>query len=257
MEPNINLYPPSDSRSDYERVVGIIAKEMGITPAEVKTAYNIMPHVVKMGILLSPGSSDYTLFPRKGVDPNAPPDSVLLDQNDYFVCAGMGLRFTRADYASGVLSNHGNYIPLTFPDPGFFTYTGTAVGNEVLGLNCIVNGTISVKVAGTPMIDGLLASELTYRGDKTYTTSPVAYPTFGPTPGHRGFFSQTPTLILNAMADNSIVLNLAPGAKLNIDGNISTGTTASTTRNLVYVLLNGWKIKNFANGGNTLALRAC
>lgn len=257
MEPIVNLYPPSDARSDYERVVGIIAKEMGVSPEVVKTSYNIMPHVVKMGAYLSPGSSDYTLFPRKGVDPAAPVDSVLLDQNDYFVCAGIGLRFSRADFASGVYSNHGNYIPLTFPDPGFFTYTGTAVGNETLGLNCIVNGTVSVKVAGTPMIDNLLASELTFRGDKSYTTSPVAYPTSGPTAGARGFFAQTPTLILNAMADNSIVLNLAPGAKLNIDGNISTGTTAATTRNIVYVLLNGWKIKNFANGGNQLGLRAC
>jgi len=254
---DINLYPPSDARSDYERVCGIIAAEMQVSVDVVKSTYNIMPHVVKMGVYLSPGSSDYTMYPRKGVDPAAPPDSVLLDQNDYFVANGIGLRFSRADYASGVYSNHGNYVPLTFPDPAFFSYTGTAVGTEAAGLNNIVNGTVSVKVAGTPMIDNLLASELTFRGDKSYGTSPVSYPTFGATPGERGFFAQTPTLILNAMADNSVVLNLGNGAKLNIDGNISTGTTASTTRNLVYVLLNGWKIKNFANGGNQLGLRAC
>ncbi len=253
---NINLFPPDANRADYERVVALIADQLGLSREQVIDMYNIMPSVIKMGILLDPGKSEYVLYPRKGVDPAATPDSVLLDQNDWFIANGLGLRFARADWAAGVYSNYGNYIPLTFPDPAFFAYTSTALGAEALGLNCIVNGTTSVKVNGTPMIDSLLNTELTFRGDKTYTTSPVAYPTFGATPGQRGFFASTPTLILNAMADNSVSVTLGQGAKLNIDGTISTGTTASTTRNVLYALFNGWKIKNFANGGN-FSLKAC
>lgn len=253
----VNLYPPDVARADFERVCAVIAREMGTTPELVKANYNISKSQIKMGANLNPGSSEYVMNPRKGVDTAAPADSVLLDQNDYFVVTSIGLRFSRADFASGVYSNHGNYIPLTFPDPGFFTYTGTAVGNEVLGLNCIVNGTLSVKVAGTPMIDNLLNTELVYRGDKSYGTGPVAYPTFGPTEGARGLAPLTPTLILNAMADNQVVVSLAAGAKLNIDGNISTGVTAATTRNILYVIFGGFKIKNFANGGNSIGLRAC
>lgn len=253
----INLYPPSDARSDYERVVALIAQSMTISPDDVKKTYNIMPSVLKMGLYLQPGVSTYNFYPRKGVDQTAVPDSVLLDQNDWFVANGLGLRFSRCDWASGnVYSNWGNYVPLTFPDPAFFTYTSTSIGTEAQGLNCVTNGTASVTVAGTPMIDNLLCSELTFRGDKTYTTSPVAYPSFGGDAGKRGFFAQTPTLILDAMADNAVVINLNKGTLTNIDGNISATTTASTTRNTLYVLLNGWKIKNFANGGN-LSRLAC
>lgn len=253
---NINLFPPDNSRSDYERVLALLAEQLGISREQVIDSYIITPSVIKMGILLDPGKSEYIFYPRKGVDPTATPDSVLLDQNDWFIANGLGLRFSRADWAAGVYSNYGNYVPLTFPEPAFFSYTSTALGAETLGLNTIVNGTTSVKVNGTPMIDNLLNTELVYRGDKSYTTSPVAYGTSGPTPGNRGFFAMTPTLILNAMSDNSINVTVGSGAKLNIDGTISTGTTASTTRNVLYAMLNGWKIKNFANGGN-LSMRAC
>ena len=246
---DFNIYPPSQDRADYERVVKVVAEAMGATPEQVKAQYNIMPHTLRMGFYVNPTTSEYVVSPRKGVDTNAPLDSILLDQNDWFIGNQMGLRFSRADYASGAYSNHGNYAKLTYPDPVAFPYTGTAVGDEAKSLQTLVNGTVSVKVAGTPIIDGQLAQELCYNPDGTAVASPLAHPRFGGSPGDRGLFPLTPTLILNAMSDNAFTLNLSNGVKTNIDGNISTGTTAATTRNVVYFMLAGWKIKNLAEGG--------
>ena len=243
---------PDPNRAVYDRITGLLAAQMGISVEQFIGNYKVMPSQVLMGVALTPGSSSYTLNPRKGVDP-AIPGTVLLDQNDLFAVTGIGLRLGRAAFASNAYSNHGNYPKLTFPDPNYFTNTGTAVGTELIGLMNLVNGTLQIGVQGDVQIDPIPAQSLFYNPPATYTSSPVAIPQFGSTPAEQGFFSLTPNLILNADADNAITIQLANGAKLNIDGNISTATTDSGTRNILYVVLNGWKVKNGAGLGTGLS----
>ena len=247
-----NFFTPDINRGTYERIVKLLAGQMNLSPDQFVQSYKVMPGTIKMAAYLQPGLSSYSLSPRKGVDNPQIPNSILLDFNDFFAITSIGLRFARATYASGVYSNQGNYPVLTYPDPNYFSNTGTAVGDERTGLQCVVNGTTAITVNNDAMIDPISNQELVYNPEGTYVASPLTYPRFGASDGNRGQFPLTPQIILDASADNAIQVNLANGLKLNIDGNISTGTTDSGTRNILYVFMYGIKIKNLAGAGNAV-----
>lgn len=244
-----NFFTPDVQRGTFERVVGLLASQMNLSVQQFMAQYKVMPSVLKLAAYLNTGLSAYTLSPRKGVD-QLIPNTNLLDFNDFFAISGIGHRIGRADYASSVYSNHGNYPLLTYPDPNYFSGSGTTAGSEANSLQCLVNGTTAITVNNDAMVDGIVSQELFYNPDGTYIDSPITFPQFGSDDGKRGIFDLTPQIILDASADNGIVVTLANGAKGNIDGSISTGTTDSGKRNILYVMLYGWKIKNLAGAGN-------
>lgn len=252
MNPQVNVYAADAFRNDLERALATLAAAKGLTVQQLKNDYNITPFVCMMAAVLNTTTSVYSLHPRNGVDPTVP-GTTLLDQNDAFIFNQIGLRFGRAAYASNTYSNHGMYPKLTYPDPNYFTGNGTTAGNEANQLQEIVNGTLTLNVQGTSVIDKLICQDLVFNPQATYSSSPVAFPQFGGSDGERGYLHTAPTLILDAMADNEFQIALAPGVKGNIDGNTSTGTTDSGVRNILYVLCAGWKVKNFANGGEKIA----
>lgn len=246
-----NFFTPDVQRGTYDRVVSLLASQMNMSVEAFTAQYKVMPSVLKLAQYLTTGPSTYTFSPRKGVD-LAIPNTNLLDFNDFFAIAGIGLRLGRAAFASNAYSNHGNYPLMTFPDPSYFNGNGSAAGKEWEGLQCIVNGTTGINVNSDAMIDGIVSQELFYRPQSPYALSPLEYPQFGGSDQERGVYPITPQIILDASADNGIVVNLANGAKGNIDGAISTATTDSGLRNILYVMLSGWKIKNLAGAGNAV-----
>lgn len=247
------LFTPETDRAQYHRIVASLAKQLNMSNEQVIAQYKIMPFILKMATYLSPSKSNYSLSPRSGVNNPAISTAQLLDQNDFFAIGNIGLRFGRAAYASGLYSNHGNYPQFTYPDPNYFNGTGTTAGSEAASLQCIVNGTVGLKVSGDFVIENLSAQDLCFNPISTYASSPLAYPQFGGDRSEsRGQYPVTPNYIIDAMADNEFTIQLpADGAKGNIDGSISTGTTDSGLRNILYVVAEGWKIKNLAGAGVT------
>lgn len=237
-----NIFSPDVQRGNYLRVLAAIGQPMGLTAEQVQQNYKVTPFILKMAAYLDPNTSSYSFNPRKGV--NAPnPAAILLEQTDMFAVTAMGLRFGRAAFASGTYSNHGNYPVFTYPDPAYFSGTGTTAGSEAAGLQNIVHSRVSVTVSGDVVIEDLLAQDLCYNPDGTFTSSPAAHPSFGGLT--RGLFDLTPTLILDGGQDNTFKVELpSSGTKGNIDGAISTGTTDSGTRNILYFVCQGYKIKN-------------
>ena len=253
------IFSPSEERADYTRVVNAVAAQMNISAAEFTTRFKIMPFLLKMAVYLNPSQNTYKLSPRKAVDNPAVPNTFLLDQNDFFAVTGIGLRIGKADFASNNYTNHGNYPALTYPDPNYFTGTGTSAGSEAAGLNTLLNGSLSIGVSGENVVDPLAVSELFYNPDLGYSAvaNNLRNPSFGGgSPESRGIRRLSPNLILDAMADNDFTISLATGAKGNIDGSISTGTTDSGKRNVLYIVCEGWKIKNLAGGGVVCPVKA-
>lgn len=241
---------PDRLRGDYQRVAESIASSLGLPLDAFTRQYKIMRHILLLGAYLNPSTSTYTLSPRKGVDTHIP-GTILLDQNDFFAINSFGIKIGRAAFASGNYSNHGNYPKLTYPDPAYFTGTGTAVGSEATSLLTLVNGVTSISVNNDVQMDGVANQDLMLNPQRQYVASALTAPQYGGWGEEsRGFYDITPNLILDASADNGIVVTLSPnGARANIDGAISTGTTDSGIRNIVYVALEGWKIKNLAGAG--------
>lgn len=244
---NINIFAADPNRNDLQRALENLAASKGITTEQLMSDYNITPFVVVMAQYLSVTASSYSLHPRNGVDP-AIPGTALLDQNDVFIANGISAKIGRAAYANGVYSNHGMYPKLTYPDPTYFTGNGTTAGVEAAQLLELVNGQVSLNVQSTSVIDKLSADVLFTNPQRAYSAGSLQQFNQQDT-----FFPLQPIFTLDAMADNEIQFQLATGVKGNIDGNISSTTTESGVRNILYVLLKGWKVKNFANGGNRIS----
>lgn len=235
---------PDIRRGDYERIIDEIASQMGVGPKTLKESYKIYPKLLVLPIQLDPTVTNYSVSPRKAVDTPIPGE-IKVDQNDFFAIAGMGLRFGRAAYNSGngAITNHGNYVKHTYPDPAF--YAGT---NEAAALNNIMNGTVSLQVSGDTLLDGLLGQEMCWQSDGRYVSSPAAQPAFGGAQMQRVPFPLTPCIVIDGNADNRFNINLGNGSNTNIDG-----SAASATKNFLYVVLDGWQIKNLSGGGLNIA----
>lgn len=254
------LFTPDEERGDYVRLTNVLAQQMNLSVADFSAKYKIMPFFLKMAVYLNNGTNTYTLSPRKGVDTPVP-TSNLLDQNDFFALTSIGVRIGRAAYAaaSNTYSNHGNYPQLTYADPNYFTGNGSAAGSESASLQTLVNGLLTVSVAGDSVIENLSVQELMYNGDSGFSAvaNNLRNPSFGGSSSEsRGLLRTTPNFVLDAMADNQFVISLAPGAKANIDGGISTATTDSGVRNILYLVAGGYKVKNLSGGGLSCPVRA-
>jgi len=248
-----NIYiSPDQKRQAYERIVSDVAAQMGIGANQFKQQYKVFQSTVLMGAYLESGLSAYSLSPRKGVNPIISTE-VKLDQNDFFAVEGMGLRFGRATYSSGngQYSQHGNYNKFTYPFPSAFNGVPATGLNEYQCLQTILNGTLQVSVTGDTLLDSIACQELVFSqypgtDDPSFDTNAQ---TIGGTDGQRGIFPITPQLILDASADNQFQLNLADGDKTVINGSVDDGGDPSAHRNLIWLVLYGWKIKNLSGAG--------
>lgn len=249
---------PDSQRGNFERVVSELALSKGLSNDQVKGGFKLMPHVLRIPAYLQPGQSSYNFNIKKGVD--APiPGEIKLDTTDAFAVVGVGLRFSKADFASGVYSNHGNFPHLTFPDPAYFVgapASGTTK-KEYEALQAVVNGTMAINVAGDTVVDGIVGSLLVFNPMSTYATSPaIALPQLGGSIEEQGFYALTPQYILDGANDNQFVLNVATADRTLIDGNLTAAGAAATTRNLVWLYLLGFKVKNHS-ATPTLSAAAC
>jgi hypothetical protein len=251
------IVTPEVQRGTYERIISELAVQKTIPAEMVKAGYKIMPSVLKIGAYLAPGQSTYVFNIRKGVDSPISGESKL-DQTDAFAVTGLSIRFSKVDFSAGAYSNHGNYPAFTYPDPNYFNGAGTGATPpkpEWQGLQTVVNGNMQVNVGGDIVVDGTAASLMTFNPAATYTATPLALPQIGgESLNEHGFFMLTPQYILDGGQDNSFVLTVAPGDRTLIDGNLTSAGAAATTRNILWLFVLGYKVKNH---GASPTLTAC
>lgn len=254
----MTVITPDVQRGNFERTVNELAIQRGVSPETIKTGYKLMPHVLRIAAYLVPGQSTYTFNIKKGVD-SPIPGEIKLDQTDAFAATALGLRFSKADFASSTYSNHGNFPHLTFPDPAYFVgapASGTTK-KEYEALQALVNGTIAVNVGGDNVVDGIVGSLFVFNPMSTYATSPaIALPQLGGSIEEQGFYPLTPQFVFDGANDNQLTLSVAPNSdRTLIDGSVTAAGAAATTRNLVWLYIMGYKIKNHT--GQPQSLTAC
>ncbi len=250
---------PDRQRGDFERSLGEIATQRNLSIEVAKTGYKHMPHVLRLGALLIPGQNSYVFNVKKSVDVPLPGE-VKMDTSVAFTVTAIGIRFSKVDYNGGAYSNHGNYPHLTYPDPAYFdgAPASGATKKEYEALQCVLNGTIEAQVAGDKIFDGIAANYFVYNPTGTYTdatAATVAHPAFGGSVEKQGFSFLTPQFVLQGENDNTFVLNIASGDRSLIDGNLNASGAESGKRNIVWLYLLGFKVKNFT--ANPQSLTAC
>lgn len=264
------LITSSPKRAEWARIFVMLAAYLtaatgvAVSPSQVEAKYRVSPAPIVMGQYLDPNASQYDFNPKAGAQTLIPTE-IKLQQSDLFFCTGLSLRLSRADYASGAYSNHGNYPKLTHIDPDYFNYTKTSSKDEHLQLNLLRNGTLSATVMSSEIIGNMLTENLLFYpqlpnitanaagASNNTTVIRPAYPALGPSDGERGYYDPGFNFIIDGDADTNFRIVLPSGAKDNIDGNISTGATAATTRNIVWLMLNGFRI----SPGNPASNRLC
>lgn len=234
------LVPPTQSRSNYLRVVKTLAGRFNTSEQDIINTYKIYDQTLKMPQLLQPSLSAYTFNPVKSVQTPVPGE-VKIDRNDFFAVTGVGLRFTRATYTSstGALSAYGNFPEYTYPYSAVFGGSG-----EATALQCIVRGQLALTVTDD-MQWNIPCSELVFKSE--FINAQEQTIQYGGA-DQNGIFDLNSIVVLDGNADNSLLLNLLAGTITNIDGNTNT-----ITRNFIMPVLQGFQIKNLAGGGFSAA----
>lgn len=208
-----------------------------LSPEQVIQGYKFFDDTLMLVTPLSPSQSSYELNPVEGVTASVP-TARLMQRSDLFAITGCGVLFTRATYSSvnGQLSAYGNYPRYTYPYVSVF-----AGSNEQAGLLNVVNGILSLSVQNDqqwaePILRMVYADQ--------YINAQPTTSVYGGTNGKQGILDLNSLVILDGNNDNKVTVQLPTGGTLtNIDGN-----TNSTTRNLIVVMLSGFRVRSAAQG---------
>lgn len=251
------LISPQNQRADFERFVSAMSEAMNMSETDFKAQYNISAQTLKLGRPLSNTQGIYDFRPVEGAGAPSQLPQQQINKNDFFIVSNLGLAFGKADFASGsnTYSNSGNYPIFSYPDPAYFAGAPAGAATEAACLQTVVNGTIQLLVSSTPILLPTLVRDYVYNPEGNYVASPLSYPALGPDKIGRGYAELTPNVILDGNTDLSFQVILADGAKTDLDGAISPGTTAATNRNILWLFVNGWIVKNLADGGRNCDLK--
>lgn len=246
----MQILPADKGRSDFMRVAQAVTDMLnsnlrpGQAPISVEQFaqdYKFYDDTLEIVQTLSPSQSTYTFNPVRGLD-TLTPTANLMDRSDLFAVTGVGIFFTRATYSStsASLSAYGNYERFTFPHVAVFSGS-----NEQAGLLNVVNGIISLSVQNDQQW-ALPISRLVYKD--LYVQSQISTSVFGGNGDpSQGILPLNSLVILDGENDNKVQISLPSGGTLaNIDGN-----TNATTRNILVARLDGFRIRNTANGAFT------
>ncbi len=250
---------PDPNRAFFERVVTALQKQFPeLTESQVRNGFVFSPFSVIMGARLAPNQSTYNFSPRNNVYTSYDTDN-RLDQNDYFAVQAIGMKLSKATYtaASGALSQYGNYPKVSYPDPSLFVGNPASGLDEWQCLQTLLNGKYSLTVGSQQIIPSDNCQKLFYNPQSRYTASPLEYPQYNglADPASRGNYNLPMNFILDMNQDNIFSTVLAPGDIAQIDGNVTSAGADATTRNMLWVEMEGIVIKNL--GGNRAGSMSC
>lgn len=256
MTGNVIYIAPDPTRSFFERTAATVAKEFGIDVNQAKDGFVMSPQTILIGNLLVPNQTTYTFNPRNNVGKSWDTDN-RLDQNDYFAVQAIGLKFSRATYASasGAYSQFGNYNKFTTPDGSYFNGVPAVGLSEQDCLLTIVNGKYTFTVGSQQIIPQDLCMKLTYNPQTQFATPQLPQYNGLQDPATRGDYNLPMNFVLDLNQDNIFNIVLAPGDTTVIDGSVDDNGDPSAHRNFLWVEMEGIVIKNM--GGNRRGTLVC
>jgi len=249
MNGNTYIEVTSAHRNEFLRVESAL-RAYGMDP----TKFTIQEADLRLEQLLSPIRDNYTfnLYETPGADR---PQETRLNRNDMFFVRGLAVCVYKQDDTQDP-AQYGNSPLFTYPDPNFFNGTLAGSVDEWASLELIWNGSTSFLTDPVTRIQKFLNFNCRYAPERAfmetaynYAAGPPTNPTFpgyGPTDEQRGFFMFSYMPAIYGNMNNRAQIELGVGDRGTIDGATDAAGEAVTTRNVLALLLKGYKVLNGA-----------
>lgn len=233
-------------RNEFLRVESAL-KSYGMDPM----TFTIQEADLRLEQLLAPNKDVYTfnLYETAGADR---PQETRLNRNDMFFVRGMAVCVYKQNAVADP-PQYGNSPLWTYPDPNFFN--GTLAGSvaEWESLELVWNGSTSFLTQPVTRIQKFLNFNCRYVPQKGYTEAGVdvpptnpTFPKYGPRDESRGFFMFSYMPAIYGNMNNTAQIELGVGDRGTIDGATNEAGVSVDTRNVLTLLLKGYKVLNGA-----------
>lgn len=223
-------------------------RALGARVREIVGADKIVEYTtLQVNQVLSPTNNQYNfdLYKVPGADH---PLDIKLDRNDGFFVSHIGLVLAKQD-TSTTPPRYANSQEFTHPDPNFFVGLASS-WNEWASLYTVYNGLLTLTTGNAERIKDLFTGNFLYNPNRPTLLNgadPDNLQEFGGSHlSQRGFYELAEMLGLSGQDNNDVKVVLGPGNTAIIDGSVNAAGTAATTRNVLRLKLQGFKVVNGA-----------
>ncbi|MBX2927015.1 MAG: hypothetical protein KF852_04205 [Saprospiraceae bacterium] len=213
---------------------------------KVGTNYIVEWTTLMVNLVLSTTNNQYNFDLYKVPGADHPMDNKL-DRNDGFYVSHLGLVLTKQDITT-TPAQYANNPEFTAPDQNFFVGVASS-WPEFRSLLTVYNGKLTIQTGNAERIKELPTNNFYCSPNRPYLLNgadPDNFPEFGPNLDQRGFYELPELMGLSGQENNTAQLTLGPGNTAIIDGSVNAAGSAVTTRNVVRLKLQGFKIVNGA-----------
>lgn len=257
MNGNVIVNLPGNHHAQYLRVKQAL-ESTGMDPSK----FTVQDADLRLEHLLSPLRDTYT-FNLYDVENAGRPLEQKLNRNDMFFVRAAAVCITKQNTETGP-EQYANFPLFTYPDPNFFNGDDSTNPIEATALETVYQGTFSFLTKPVERIQSFLTHNFRYVPERFYTESQSTYattgrptnpvwPQYGPDDGRRGYYGFEPMPALYGSMQNQVQLVLGAGNRAVIDGAVDSAGDAANTRNVLVILLKGFKVLNGAELQNRWA----
>ena len=209
--------------------------------------YIVQPFTSFIENELDAAKESYKFDFYQGNTVNLRPSEIRLNRNDLFFINKIGLQIYKQDVTAS-LDNY-NYPLYTYPDPNVFNGNDTVNLLEWQALLNIWRGKLDLSTKPVQRIEDLSCQYFYAKPESNVLEAAfvgVSNPTLPEWNNDMGMLDLGYSFIIDGSEDNNATLTLGTGDRTQIAGLVDAANAAVTTRNIVRLVLKGFKVNNGA-----------
>lgn len=186
------------------------------------------------------------------------PTEIRVNRNDLFFINRIGLMIYKQDVITDPSNPNYNYPIFTYPDPSYFTGNDGANLEEWQALLNVYDGQIDINTDPVKRIENLSTKNFYQVPRDQQVLDPSAA---APAPGlnnvslpawddEQGMLDLGYSFIIDGSENNNAVLTLGQGNRSQIAGLVDSANAPVNTRNVLRLVLDGFKVNNAATKVN-------
>jgi hypothetical protein len=242
MQPSNIILSMDPERGRYNRVKQFLKEQFG------NDQFLINQSTLRVEQELSATKDSYVFDLYEGTQSSDRPLEIKLSRNDLFFATHIAVCLTKQD-TSTTPAQYGNFPLYTYPEPNFFAGDDSTNPKEFLALETVYNGSYTFKTKTVERISEMATLHNRFVPEAQYLIAAGSQledslPGYGPTLENRGFKALEPAVVIDGNQNNEFRLELGEGDRSLIAGTVDNAGDAVNTRNVLVLLINGFKVPN-------------